>query len=251
VKFYQSPDPYNSYEYDPQTLEVSAYPLFMRVAILTSGGKDSSASWWWAKCKGWDIDCLVTVTITGDDSWMFQIPGTQLVKYQAELAGLTWIEVESKGIQEEEILDLELELSKLNIDGLVCGALRSDYQKTRIEQMCERLGIKSWTPLWHQDSLQHMRGLVSNGFKVMITGVACEGLDENWIGHILTPKSLKELEILSEKFRFNVDGEGGEYETLVVGGPHIDGEMEVTWKSNWDGTRGDLQITSVKMIKMQ
>ena len=220
----------------------------MRVAVLSSGGKDSSAAWWWAKCKGWDIDSLVTVTITGDDSWMFQIPGTQMVKYHSQLANIPWIEVESEGVQEQEIGDLEVELSRLKIDGLVCGALRSDYQKTRIEQMCERVGIKSWTPLWHQDSLQHMRGLVSNGFKVMITAVACEGLDEKWIGHILTGKSLEELELLSNKYRFNVDGEGGEYETLVVGGPHIDGELDVSGKTNWDGTRGDLEINSVKLI---
>ena len=62
----------------------------MRVAILSSGGKDSAAAWWWARCKGWTIDSLVTITVTGEDSPMFQIPGTKLVKQQAELAHLEW-----------------------------------------------------------------------------------------------------------------------------------------------------------------
>ncbi len=35
--------------------------------------------------------------------------------------------------------DLEIQNGPLEIDGLVVGALRSDYQKTRIERMCERL----------------------------------------------------------------------------------------------------------------
>ena len=35
--------------------------------------------------------------------------------------------------------------------GLVVGAIRSDYQKTRIEQMCSRLNIKSFPPLLHHD----------------------------------------------------------------------------------------------------
>ena len=130
---------------------------------------------------------------------MFQIPGTEIVEKQAKLAGVKWLKVDSEGIQEEEIIDLENKLRDLEIDGLVSGAIRSDYQKSRIERMCERLGIKSWTPLWHQSSLGHMRGLVSNGFKVMITSVACEGLTEKWIGHILTEESLKEIEELSEK----------------------------------------------------
>ena len=43
--------------------------------------------------------------------------------------------------EEEEINDLENAISKLAIDALVCGALRSDYQKSRIERMCENLGI--------------------------------------------------------------------------------------------------------------
>ncbi|MAR93842.1 MAG: TIGR00289 family protein [Euryarchaeota archaeon] len=243
-------DPYNSYEFYPQTLEVRVSALFMRVAVLSSGGKDSSAAWWWAKCKGWDIECLVTVIITGRDSWMFQIPGTEIVEKQAELAGLKWLKIDSEGIQEEEILDLEHKLRDLEIDGLVSGAIRSDYQKSRIERMCERLGIKSWTPLWHQSSLGHMRGLVSNGFEVMITSVACEGLTEKWVGHILTEESLKEMEELSNKFRFNVDGEGGEYETLVVSGPHFHGSLEVSGVSTWDGKRGELKIDSVKLVKI-
>ena len=44
----------------------------MRVAILSSGGKDSAAAWWWAICKGWDIAALVTMRVVGDDSMMFQ-----------------------------------------------------------------------------------------------------------------------------------------------------------------------------------
>ena len=191
----------------------------------------------------------MTVLITGEDSWMFQIPGTDIVEKQAELAGLNWLSVNSEGIQELEILDLEKKLHDLNIDGLVSGAIRSDYQKSRIELMCERLGIKSWTPLWHQSSLGHMRGLVSNGFGVMITSVACEGLTEKWIGHILTEDSLIEMEELSERFRFNVDGEGGEYETIVVSGPHFDGLLEISGETSWDGRRGELKIDSVSLIK--
>ena len=191
----------------------------------------------------------MTVLITGEDSWMFQIPGTDIVEKQAELAGLNWLSVNSEGIQELEILDLEKKLHDLNIDGLVSGAIRSDYQKSRIELMCERLGIKSWTPLWHQSSLGHMRGLVSNGFGVMITSVACEGLTEKWIGHILTEDSLIEMEELSERFRFNVDGEGGEYETIVVYGPHFDGLLEISGETSWDGRRGELKIDSVSLIK--
>ena len=113
----------------------------MRVAVLSSGGKDSAAAWWWAMCKGWDVTHLVTVRITGGDSWMFQVPGTHLVEHQAKLAGIEWIQVDSCGERETEIDDLEQALSALKIDGIVSGALRSDYQKSRIERMAERLDL--------------------------------------------------------------------------------------------------------------
>ena len=177
----------------------------------------------------------------------FQVPGTDIVEYQAKLANVDWISINTEGVENLEIYDLEQELAKLNIDALVCGALRSDYQKSRIERMCARIGIISYTPLWHQSALSHITGLVDNGFGVMITSVACDGLDESWIGKILDQESLKVLIQLSEKYRFNVDGEGGEYETLVVRGPHFDGNIDIVGDVKWHGRRGELIINKMSV----
>ena len=214
----------------------------MRVAILSSGGKDSSAAWWWATCRGWEVTHLVTMIVEGKDSMMFQIPGTEIVGHQAKLSGTTWLPIKTQGIEDLEVEELEQSLSNLSIEGLVCGALRSDYQKSRIERMCHRLGIISYTPLWHQSSLGHITGLVEHGFGVVITSVACDGLDESWLGEILTERSLETLIDLSNKFRFNVDGEGGEYETLVVYGPHFSGSIKIEGEKQWFGRRGHYKI---------
>ena len=217
----------------------------MRVAILSSGGKDSSAAIWWAQCQGWEVTHLVTVIITGDDSLTFQIPGTKLVKYQSLLVDCEWLPVLSSGLEKQEMKDLEVVLSNLDIDGVVTGALRSDYQKNRIERTCENIGICSFSPLWHQNIRAHMEGLVSNGFEIMITAVSCEGLSDKWLGTILDKDKLRELGELSEKYRFNFDGEGGEYETLVVAGPHMSGRLDVDYTKHWDGKRGYLEIKVV------
>ena len=216
------------------------YPLVVKVAILSSGGKDSSAAIWWAQCKGWDVKYLVTMIVTGGDSMMFQVPGTHLVNQQAKLCGIEWVAVETLGHPDTEISDLEDALKKLDIDGIVSGALRSDYQKNRLERMCERLGIKSFTPLWHQSPEDHLRNLILNGFKVMISGVSSEGIDEEWLGHEFDIESFETLKTLSEKYRFNIDGEGGEYETVVLAGPHMRGRLEIDFIKTWDGVRGHL-----------
>ncbi len=214
----------------------------MKVAVLSSGGKDSSAAIWWAQCKGWEVTHLVTMIVEGSDSWMFQVPGTSLVEHQAKLCGCAWLPVETKGEPEKEVDDLKHALSNLEIDGIVSGALRSDYQKTRLERMSEDLGIKSFTPLWHQSSQSHMTNLVANGFKVMITGVSSDGLGKEWLGCVLDEESLEQLQTIAVKYRFHLDGEGGEYETLVIAGPHMNGELELEFEKHWDGVRGHLSF---------
>lgn len=221
-----------------QTHQGEVHGKVMRVVVLSSGGKDSAAAWWWAICRGWDVQGLVTVSVTGEDSPMFQIPSTHLVEQQAELAALPWIEVHTTGETPGDIKALESALSSLEIDGFVSGALRSDYQKSRLERMAERLGIKSWTPLWHQSGKTHVQEMIEHGFEIMITGVSAEGLDQQWLGHVLTPSSFERLQELALRYRFHVEGEGGEYETLVVAGPHMDGRLEVVGKPVWDGVRG-------------
>ena len=214
----------------------------MRVVVLSSGGKDSAAAWWWAACRGWEVKGLVTVSITGDDSPMFQIPSTHLVERQAKLAELPWINVQTSGDTPDDIEALETALASLDIDGFVSGALRSDYQKSRLERMAERLGVKSWTPLWHQSGQDHVQQMIEHGFEIMITGVSAEGLDKEWLGHVLTSSSFERLKELARRYRFHVEGEGGEYETLVVAGPHMSGRLEVAGEVMWDGVRGHMSF---------
>ena len=166
------------------------YPKNVRVAVLSSGGKDSTYACWWAIMQGWQVEAMVTVHITSDDSMMFQLPNTSLAGLQAHSIGISWLPILSDGTENDEIedlgygirgktdvkvafdkvkhdtasinfpSDLVLQTEDLEIDALVVGALRSDYQKTRIERMCEKLGLISYCPLWHHDPEEHMLSLI-------------------------------------------------------------------------------------------
>ena len=181
----------------------------MRVAVLASAGKDSAYAAWWATMKGWEVECLVTVCVSGNDSMMFQLNGTAVAALQAASMGVPWLPVKSTGEEESEILELETALKgesdvqsafieswpqnwdepenleilmdTPDLDAIVVGALRSDYQKTRIDRMCERLGIISYSPLWHHRSSEHMHALVDHGFDARIASVSSEGLGEDWL----------------------------------------------------------------------
>jgi uncharacterized protein (TIGR00290 family) len=190
--------------------------------------------------------------------------------------GVPWLPVISNGKEESEVADLERAISglsrtneafeemwpeffiapehleihsgELDIDGLVVGALRSDYQKTRIELMCERIGIRSFCPLWHKDERDHMSSLLSHGFKVVFTSVSCEGMDRRWLGLELDEESLESLRVLANEYRFNLDGEGGEFETIVTDAPHFSKAIAINGKSTWRGSGGEWVASSCSLV---
>lgn len=213
----------------------------MRVAVLSSGGKDSTAAWWWATCRGWDVCVIITLVVEGD-SPMFQVPNTRFTQLQANAADVPWEHRVIDGTEGPDFEALVDMLTSYRLDGFVSGALRSDYQRNRLERLGESLGLRTWTPLWHQRPHDHLRGLAAHGFEVMITSVSAEGLDASWLGRTLDDDALDELEALSRTHRFNVDGEGGEYETLVVRAPMFPGRLNLSWTPVWEGRRGHLKM---------
>jgi diphthine-ammonia ligase len=108
---------------------------------------------------------------------------------------------------------------EFEVESVVAGAIESTYQRDRVDSVAEQVGLKVFTPLWQFQRQQYMHWLVREGFEVEITDVAARGLDESWIGRVLDEDSVEELLELAEKYRFHPAGEGGEYETRVVGFP--------------------------------
>ena len=60
--------------------------------------------------RGWEVECLVTVYVSGDDSMMYQLNGTAIAALQAASMGVPWLPVLSLGEEEYEVLELEAAL---------------------------------------------------------------------------------------------------------------------------------------------
>ncbi len=75
----------------------------MRVAILSSGGKDSTYAHWWATLQGWDVLALIRCKISDSDSMMFQIPATDIVEKQCIASNTEYIEFLLIGKEDFEI----------------------------------------------------------------------------------------------------------------------------------------------------
>lgn len=193
----------------------------MKLAALVSGGKDSIAAAWLAQKAGHEIKYFISVQPATAESYMFHYPNVKFVRAQAEAAGLPILSVRTSGEKEKELAELKTVLWKIQeeVGGVVSGAIASDYQKSRIDKLCEELKLKSIAPLWQTDVYDYWNLLLKNKFEVVITAVAAAGLDKDWLGKIIDEKSLAELKELATRYRFSLVGEGGEFETFVLSCP--------------------------------
>lgn len=220
----------------------------MKIAALLSGGKDSVYAIYITKQYGWDVTHLVTIYPRKQDSWMFHsvnIHATKLIATSLEIPHIT---EETTGEKEEELEDLKHLLEDLDIDGVISGAIASEYQRTRIEKICHELGLKSFTPIWHKNQTELLKEQVNAGFKIIIVGVFAQGFDETWLGKTLTVETIEALSHLEKTCHINTAGEGGEFETLVIDGPLFKKEIviEKTQKL-WKRDTGILKIMSMHL----
>jgi len=194
----------------------------LKLGALFSGGKDSVFSAYTMMKQNYEITCLITMKSKNPDSYMFHTPNIHLVDLQAEAMDIPLATGYTEGEKEKELEDLEKTIKKakekFKIEGIVTGALFSDYQRKRIERICDKLNLKIFSPLWHMNQEKEMR-LVIKEFEIIMSSVAAEGLDKTWLGRKITEEDVDKLVKLNKKIGLNIAGEGGEFETLVVEGP--------------------------------
>ena len=228
---------------------------------LFSGGKDSSWAVHRALERGLSVERLLTVHPAGD-SYMYHVPETRLAALAAESIGIPLVEVEPDDLGAAEATDSgaqgdsELEpmeaalagiAAELPLSGVTAGAVESEFQTARIEAMCERLGIGLFAPLWQRDPRGLGEAMLDAGFEITVLRVAAAGLDESWLGRTLDREALGELATLGEEYGVHLLGEGGEFETFVTDGPHMDRPIELEYDTEWDGTRGRIRVTDARL----
>lgn len=195
----------------------------MKLAVLFSGGKDSTLSAQLVKNQGHEISCLISIISKNKDSYMFHTPSISKVIKQSEVMGIPIVIQETEGKKEEELKDLKKAIKKALIEydfeGIVTGAVQSDYQSSRIKKICDEFELKCLNPLWNKPPFELINEIIKNKFEVIITGVFAYPLDDKWIGRKIDFEFLKDVKELNKKYRVSPIGEGGEFESFVLNCP--------------------------------
>jgi len=220
----------------------------MKLGVLFSGGKDSNYALFKSRK---DAVCLISIISKNKESYMFHVPNIHLVEYQAESMGLPLIKKFTEGEKEKELEDLreaiEEAKKKYKIEGIVTGAVESVYQASRIQKICDELGLWCFNPLWLKDQVELLNELIKNKFEVIISGVFAYPFNESWLGRKIDEDVIGELVELKEKYKISISGEGGEYESSVLNSPMFKKKIKVVdSKKNWEGNSGVLEINKVE-----
>uniref|UniRef100_K7FL01 Diphthine--ammonia ligase n=1 Tax=Pelodiscus sinensis TaxID=13735 RepID=K7FL01_PELSI len=212
----------------------------MRVVALISGGKDSCYNMMQCVAAGHQIVALANLrppenTATDElDSYMYQTVGHHAIDLYAEAMDLPLYRHTIKGTsvdtgrvyticEGDEVEDLyhllKLVKDKEAVEGVSVGAILSDYQRVRVENVCKRLNLQSLAYLWRRNQEVLLKEMISSHIQAIIIKVAAFGLDpDKHLGKTLDQMEPYLLE-LSKKYEVHVCGEGGEYETFTLDCP--------------------------------
>jgi len=221
----------------------------LRVAALATSGKDSALALHRVLEEKYEVKYLVTMLPQREDSWMFHYPNIHMTDLFAEAVGIPLVKAETSGIKEVELEDLKRLLAQLDIDAVVSGGISSQYQKKRIDKVCQELDLKHIAPLWQEDPLKLLKEIISLKMETIIVGVYAHGFNQTWLGRKINKDTVNELKELNRKFKVSLVGEGGEYETLVLDAPFFKKKIAlVETEKIWKDESGYLLVEKAVLV---
>jgi len=225
----------------------------MKLACLFSGGKDSTYAIHVAKKQGHDVVCLLSIFPKSDESHLLHHPNLEWTKLQSESMNIPQLTaISSSDDTGDELIIIENLLRhakvQFQIDGLLHGGIKSKFQKEQFETLCSKLNLIPVAPLWETEPKKYMNDLLDSGFNFMMITVSSDGLDEQWLGKLILKSDIEILNILSSKFGFNLNFEGGEAETFVIDCPLFSNPIKINkFLKHWDGYRGRFEIVDAEL----
>ena len=196
----------------------------MDVAILYSGGKDSTFALQHAIEKGWNVKYLISVKPTRKDCFLFHYATVEMTKDLAEMMQLPHFYVKCKvadPVKEANIVKeiVENNQDKFRIDAVVLGGTGlQETQLKSIQNALHPLKVEAFASHAGEEHDIVMEDMLNKGYDLLVTQIASDGL-KDWLGKKITKENFSQLKKDSIKFGFHIGFEGGYADTLVLDCP--------------------------------
>ncbi len=196
----------------------------MDVAVLYSGGKDSTFAVQHAIEKGWNIKYLISVKPTRKDCYLFHFATVEQTRDLSKILQIPHIYVKCKvadPVKEALIVKdvVENNQKEMKVDAVVLGGTGlQETQLKSIQSALRPLKVEAFASHSGEDHDLVMEKMLNNGYEILITQIASDGLKE-WLGKRITKDNFAQLKKDSAKYGFHIGFEGGYADTLVTDCP--------------------------------
>ncbi|MBI2598223.1 MAG: diphthine--ammonia ligase [Candidatus Diapherotrites archaeon] len=192
----------------------------MKVAVLFSGGKDSTFAVDWAKKNGFEIAYLLSVKPSRKDCYLFHYATVEHTVAQAKALGLPHVLVGCDAANPTLEAQIVKKIVEKNlVDAVILGGV--GLQETQLKSVREALaplGVQVFASHEGCDHKKIFEEMIEKGYKIKITQVASAGLIQ-WLGKIVSRENFSQLAVDSKKFGFHIGFEGGYADTFVLDAP--------------------------------
>ncbi|KAH9966095.1 hypothetical protein BC827DRAFT_1369118 [Russula dissimulans] len=218
----------------------------MKYIALLSGGKDSCYNLLHCHKNGHELVAAASLRPEPGkeelDSYLYQTVGQDAIEfvaraldvpiYRRAISGTALVQdleyggrdVKTRGgVEGDETEDLYALLADVksqhpDAKGVSVGAILSNYQRVRVEHVCQRLSLSPLSYLWQRDQAELLSEMIATGMEAVLIKVAGIGLTTRHLGKTLAEMQ-PTLMTLNALYGSHICGEGGEYETLTLDCP--------------------------------
>lgn len=198
----------------------------MKVAVLFSGNASSVYCHHLIREAGIDVGYLIAPRAPRSPR-ISHCPDLDLARVTARSLASPLIEFEDDGEEEVDTIHLIEVLAGLDIGGLCDGAVASNRRRNRLVEVCQKLEIELFLPLWHKDPAIILSDMIEEGFEIMIVSKD-DRLDKSWRGRVLDRENLAEFVQACDEKGMDPMGESGGFETIAIAGPNMRERIEVS-----------------------
>lgn len=200
----------------------------MDVAILYSGGKDSTYAIEYCQNKTWNIKYLISIKPSRNDCYLYHYATVELTKELAKILGYKQFYLNCDVTDPEKEAEIVKNVIKDNkVDALVLGGVGlQETQLRSLQKALIPLKVEVFASHAGEDHEKIFREMINKGYKIIITQIATDG-GKKWLGKEINESNFEELKKDSIKYGFNLIFEGGYMDSLVLDGPIFNKKLEI------------------------